>query len=110
MSVKPVDLQATVPKSAEVGKIAKMKQDEGQSRLAEIATAFRGEIEKSQRQVRTPAKAAGGRIERDRRNARRERGEENQDEGDGSGEKEDGGHGSTTAVDPRKGGMLDVLL
>ncbi|MGE5484270.1 MAG: hypothetical protein ACM3X4_04535 [Ignavibacteriales bacterium] len=110
MSVKPVDLQATVPKSSEVGKIAKMKQDEGQARLSEIATTFKGEMEKSQRQVRTPAKAAGARIERDRRSGRQEGGGEKRDEAAESGEKPEGGQEQGAAVDPRKGGMLDVLL
>ncbi|MCR4399081.1 MAG: hypothetical protein NUV93_09000 [Firmicutes bacterium] len=111
MSVKPVDLQASVPKSAEVGKYAKMKQDEGQARLTEAARAFQGEMDKLQRQVHTPAKPAAVRVERDRRGEGRRRDSEEPEQDrdkaeDGTGTGDSGGAGT----DPRKGGIIDMLF
>ncbi|NPV71256.1 MAG: hypothetical protein HPY55_11540 [Firmicutes bacterium] len=112
MSIKPLDLQASVPKSGEVGRVVKIQQEEGQARLSDVASSFRALAEKAQRQVRTPPKATGGRIERDRRNGRRWR--EDRDQA-GEAELADSAGSAAEAApgparDPRKGELLDLLL
>lgn len=111
VSVKPLDLQASVPKSVEVGRVVKRQMDEGENIHRDLASSFRNEVERSQRQVRDATKAGEARVERDagrskQGGSRRDKPEEGPERPDIEEVRDDGAH----AKDPRKGGIIDVTL
>ena len=111
MGMKPIDLQSAVPKSPEVGRVAKVQQQEGQSRLSSAAAAFKAEVERSQRQVEGAPKSEGSRIDRD---SGRERGGRSKGGGGSSPDEEGRGTGagpeSAGPRDPHKGGIIDIVI